>query len=273
MVFLNAEHNYTQVPDLDKFHMHTHETYELYCFLSGDAKYFVEGTIYTLKSGDIVIMKKSEAHTLLIKSCIPYERIFINFNADAILGDRGILDFIDNRPLGSNNRYPASVFKETHWYYYLKKICSAKNIHEKQAYLTVLLIELRDNYPKICENTPPEKDNIIEMIDYINMHLTENLSLDFLCNHFYISKVQINRKFKQMTGSTVWQYILAKRLLLAKELLQSGRHPTDVSVECGFHDYCSFFRAYKSKFNACPKEYYVKKATHSLHRAEEKESD
>ena len=234
------------------------KTMSFFCFISGDAKYFVEGTIYSLKSGDILIMKKAEAHSLLINSCVPYERIVINFNADAVLGNPDLIDFIDNRPLGTHNRYPASIFKNTNWLYYLKKICSAESMNEKQIYLTVLLTELSKNYSKIQENIPPAKDNIIDIISYINTHLTENLSLDIICNNFYISKAQINRKFKQMTGSTVWQYILTKRLLLAKSLLQIGEHPTDVCVKCGFNDYCSFFRAYKSKFKTSPKEYYTK---------------
>ncbi|MEE1055581.1 MAG: hypothetical protein U0L36_07085, partial [Acutalibacteraceae bacterium] len=64
-------------------------------------------------------------------------------------------------------------------------------MNEKQIYLTVLLTELSKNYSKIQENIPPAKDNIIDIINYINTHLTENLSLDIICNNFYISKAQI----------------------------------------------------------------------------------
>lgn len=70
---------------------------------------------------------------------------------------------------------------------------------------------------------------------------------------FYISKSQLNRKFKRITGSTVWEYILTKRLIFAKELLQNGEHPTTVYLKSGFKDYCSFFRAYKIKFGVSPK--------------------
>lgn len=31
------------------FHMHTHDYYEIYCFFSGNAKYYIEGNIYNLK--------------------------------------------------------------------------------------------------------------------------------------------------------------------------------------------------------------------------------
>ena len=116
--------SYTENPNLFKFNMHTHDTYEIYCFLSGNAKYFVEGNTYPLKPGDILVMKKAEAHSLLINSHNPYERIVVNFNSDAI-GENvrtKLANFLDSRPLGVKNRYPASLFKGTQWHYPYKDL-------------------------------------------------------------------------------------------------------------------------------------------------------
>ncbi|MFQ8953737.1 MAG: AraC family ligand binding domain-containing protein [Oscillospiraceae bacterium] len=44
-------------PVSEHFKAHTHETYELYCFLGGKGIYRVEGTPYPLKAGDILIMR------------------------------------------------------------------------------------------------------------------------------------------------------------------------------------------------------------------------
>ena len=74
----------------------------------------------------------------------------------------------------------------------------------------------------------------------------------------FISKSQLNRKFRNVTGSTVWEYITAKRLILAKELLVRGEKPTSVYTKCGFNDYTSFYRAYKTKFLHSPKNDYIK---------------
>lgn len=252
---IKAFHSYTQKPDLEKFHMHTHEDYEIYCFLSGNAQYYVEGSIYTLKPGDILIMKKAEAHSLLINSLIPYERIIVNFEAEALLGEdwRGLRDFMDRRPLGKYNRYPASMFQDGHWRYYLERICKAEDIEKKRLYLTALVHELFEGFERIC-NEEQQKDSAIEIISFINRHLTEELDLDMICQRFYLSKSQLNRRFKRVTGSTVWEYISTKRLLLAKELLQKGERPTYVAEKCGFNDYCTFFRAYKTRFQSSPKK-------------------
>ena len=53
--------NYDEKPKPSMYDLHTHEIYEIYYFISGHAKYFIEGNIYPLKKGDIIITKKAEA--------------------------------------------------------------------------------------------------------------------------------------------------------------------------------------------------------------------
>lgn len=254
--YTGASHGRTEKPDIEMFNMHTHDCYEIFCFLAGDAEYFVEGTIYPLHPGDILVMKKSEAHTLLVKSKRPYERIVVNFNAEAIIGERqsAICSFLDSRPLGVNNCFAAAKFKGTNWVYYLDQICSTTERGKRRLYITVLLSELFEAYPSISSNDSLSKtDPIADMIIYINSHLTESLSLEHICTKFFISKAQLNRKFKKVTGSTVWEYITTKRLLLAKELLQNGEPPTKACIKSGFSNYCSFYKAYKAQFGINPK--------------------
>lgn len=253
--FIEAEHNYTIHPDLSRFSMHTHDTHEIYCFLSGNAKYFVEGTVYRLRPNDILIMKKAEAHSLLVSSDTPYERMIVNFNAEALLGGfaNQMQAFLDERPLGKFNRYPASRFADRRWVEYLQKICSATDDETKRLYLTVLLSEMAEQLPPADEKDEFE-DNAADIIAYINRHLTEALSLERLCEKFYISKSHLNRKFKRLTGSTVWEYIKTKRLVMARELLHNGIHPTAAATQCGFGEYSAFFYAYKAKYGVAPKE-------------------
>lgn len=255
---INAEHRYTAHPDISKFTMHTHETYEIYCFVSGTAKYFIEGTVYRLKQGDILITKKAEAHTLMFGNDMPYERMFIQFNADALLGayKETALPFLDDRPLGKCNYYPAALSSSRRWTEYFHKICAADDTEEQRLYLTVLISELSEQ-PPCPEEKEDRKDSMADIIAYINCHLTEDLSLENLCDKFYVSKSHLNRKFKRLTGSTVWEYVTTKRLIAAKELLQNGKRPTTVATQCGFRIYSAFFYAYKAKFGVSPKRDFI----------------
>ena len=51
------------------------------------------------------------------------------------------------------------------------------------------------------------KKLINQSIDYIMKHLDENLSLDTVAAHFFISKYHFSRIFKEETGESVYAFI------------------------------------------------------------------
>lgn len=91
----------------------------------------------------------------------------------------------------------------------------------KDACLQRLLI-LLNRYENL--NTMKEKQNIQEIIQYINQRYTEEIRLDFLCEKFFISKFYLSRSFEKTTGKSIYQYILEKRMILAKQLLVYGEN-------------------------------------------------
>jgi len=257
--FIQARSNFSLRPDTSQFRMHTHDTKEIFFFQEGNAKCYVEGTVYDLEPEDILVIKRAEAHLTMLRPDRPYRRIHVHFNADALLSEdtRNRLRAFDGKPLGKNNRYAAAKFRNRNWRNYLENISRADTLEERQIYLTVLINEMLRAYPDItdCET---DRDLIGDIIEYINENLAGELSLEIICKQFFISPTHLNRRFKQVTGSTVWDYIVIKRLMLAKELLNSGVAPTTVYTKCGFLDYCSFYKRYKSKFGTSPKMDHIK---------------
>lgn len=160
--------------------------------------------------------------------------------------------------MGKGTRFPFSRFKDKHWLYYIDKINLCDNDEDKRLYLSILINEMYECHEEAL-NIPAEQDSVADIITYINSNLTNDISLDDICKIFYISKSHLNRKFKRMTGSTVWEYITAKRLILAKKLLGQGEPPMTAYTKCGFNDYTSFYRAYKSRFCVSPKNDYIRK--------------
>jgi len=255
--FIKAKKSYTKEPDINLFKKHTHDNYEIFCFLSGDAKYFVEGNIYDLKPNDILIIKKSEVHVLLMNKTVPYLRCVINFNEAALLEAqrKALISLIDEKPLGKRNRISSDDFDKSIWLRYIDSIVNADSLEKKRLYLTVLLTELIENINKADdENHSATREE--RLIEYINRNLMSVSSLDEICERFYISKTHLNRIFKAMTGSTVWDYIVIKRLIAARDLLRNGWKPNAVSEKCGYLEYSSFYRAYRSRFGVSPKDDY-----------------
>ena len=95
---------------------------------------------------------------------------------------------------------------------------------------------------------------ILEITDFINQHLSWDLTVDFLSSQFFISKYHLMRLFKEETGYTIGGYISRKRLLLAKELILSGVSGKEACFSCGYKDYSTFSRAYKTLFGESPRD-------------------
>ena len=260
---INPYKSYTKNPDTSLFKMHTHNEYEIFCFLSGSAKYFIEGTIYSLKPNDILIINKSEAHTLLIKSNTPYERNVVHFNAAALLSENpdNMLKFINEKPLGKFNHYPAALYDTGKLLYYLENMSSTSNVYDQRLYLTVFIKELSKINNRTQENDKHYFDNLTVIVEYINENISKSISLETIAEKFNLSKTHLNRKFKSIIGTTVWEYILTKRMIMARDMLNRGISPTNVFAKCGFCDYCSFYRNYKSKFGVSPKSDYKSNIT------------
>ena len=93
---------------------------------------------------------------------------------------------------------------------------------------------------------------VVSLLQYLNLHLAEPLSIDDLSARFYISKYHMMRRFRQETGYSIHGYLSEKRLLLAQQLLSRGASPSEVFTQVGYQDYSTFSRAYKKQFGRGP---------------------
>lgn len=250
---INASRTTTKNPKQDDFKLHTHNDYEIFCFLSGHADYSVEGNRYKLLPGDIIIMRKNEFHHLILKSDAPYGRVVVNFDIPSNPLNNELLSAFNKRNAGEKNLYRPSSLGENHLIYYLQKMVYAKNDERRLCYLLPFLDELTDFFASGNPGVAPQRDRATDVINYINEHLTDELSLSNIARRFFISQNHLNRIFKESTGTTLWDYITVKRLVMARDKINAGQKPTDACISSGFKDYATFFRAYKKHFEASPK--------------------
>lgn len=238
------------------FNMHTHESYELYYFVGGNGIYRVEGTPYPLEEGDILIMRPAEAHYIDITDNKPYTRLSVNFKANLfsyIDPDGKLLAPFNGRKIGTFNRYRAENFKSDAYSVFIKNIMTDSPDRRVQT-ITNLLPLLNEIYLAFGSVTETEINKSLDsrIISYINRHISEDITLDAICEKFYISKTHLCRIFKKATASTVGEYITVKRLVNARQLILSGTPPTKAYLQCGFRDYSVFYRAYKKKYGISP---------------------
>ncbi len=256
---LYSHHSMDSKPSPEDFAMHAHERMEIFYFLSGKGTYLVEGSQYPLEPGDILIMRAAETHTLSISPNEPYERIAIHFTPDSIAGldpmGRLLRPFLD-RPLGRMNRYAASADPEGR----LRAAFSNFDFSDLpdvrlnlMARLLLFLTTLEAVFETGMHGHEPAEGLQSQLVAYVNEHMFDNISLQSVADHFYRSRSQTARIFRQATGSGMWEYISIKRLLAARAMIQRGEPAVAACSRCGFSDYSAFFRAYKARFGHPPK--------------------
>ena len=92
---------------------------------------------------------------------------------------------------------------------------------------------------------------------YIKDHMQGgSLSVETLASKMCITRGQLNRRVKTITGATTQHYVLRLRLEQALQLLKNTElSVSEIGYRCGFEDATSFSRAFKRTFGQAPKHY------------------
>lgn len=101
------------------------------------------------------------------------------------------------------------------------------------------------------------RQQLREVIDYIQAHLEDNIRLSNLANAAQIgSSFYFCRLFKQAMGLTPYQYLIRQRMELGKQLLKQTDLPiVEVALSCGFCSQSSFTTAFRKYTGITPKFY------------------
>lgn len=102
-----------------------------------------------------------------------------------------------------------------------------------------------------------DKQLLMSILHVIYDHLNnEDLSIDFIAKEITISKIQLYRKLKQITGKTPTEFIRSVRLEHAARLLKTT-HKTvkEIMYSSGFSNKAYFYREFQKKYCKTPGEY------------------
>ncbi len=256
-MFFGLTHCIDEQPDNNDFKLHNHDNvYEIVLFLSGDAEFYAEGNVYKLKPYDMVITRPFEMHHIKCLSKKTYERIILYISTEYFEQNRceKFESIFTDRPPGTGNLIPADIVKDT-----LLNPINRINVYIHEGSLTAangVVIEflylLNGSKSAISPSKSMDK-RISNIVMYINEHLSEKITLDFLSEKFFINKYHLCKIFKKNTGYTLNQYINYKRILLVRELHSSGQTLLEASTNAGFNNYSHFYRLYVKKTGMTPK--------------------
>lgn len=129
----------------------------------------------------------------------------------------------------------------------------------RAAILAFLLYMCRHHATERTEQGATEREGfrrVQDAINYIKKNLARRITTDELAAHVNLSKYHFLRQFKQITGSTVTEYLHFLRCEYAKHLLTQREYPVkEIAALCGFEDSSYFAKIFKKQSGMTPLEY------------------
>lgn len=248
--------------------LHYHDAYEILYIVSGDLYYSIEDKTYQIVGGVLLLINKNDKHRLMNANGSEYERVTLLFQEDFLRNF--IIENEDFDPLscfrsGSNaiklggreQEFVEGIFH---------KIISEdrKKLPGHDYYRKILLAELllfinrkldsRQTYDLIESNRAHKP--ISQVVNFINRHYSERLTLEDLSRKFFLSPSYLSRTFKGATGYSFIEYINNIRVKEARSLLERPEMSiSDIAERVGFGNLTHFGRIFKSITGISPLKY------------------
>lgn len=228
---------------------HRLKYWDLTLVFKGTLEYTVDGTSYTVGPNDVILIPAGSVRqrpggyaakyvsfnfTVFPDATLPrdiYYRGAVNSemkNMIALFAQTKILDVSKSPPYDPSNS-------------------RAKGINM----LNYILIEFMNVLAYDNKN-----DHVKKAIKYINDNILSPISLSDVSEHIHLSKEYTASIFKKETQKTVTEYITERKMLYAKEMLQSGSFSlSEISANLGYDNYGYFSLTFKKFYGISPVKY------------------
>lgn len=248
--------------------LHCHDFFEFYIYFQGAKFYCIDNQVFPVEPYHLIILPPFRMHGL-IGDHLPhnYERCFL-YISPAMLktcgaGQIDLEQFFNSH--ASSGRLQFRMTAEE------GETCKAlmQDLSTTQDNTSSLgkfgnhakLLQFLSIICQVLHRTQETIKPIVvneamqEILAYVNENFTTAIKLDTLARKFGVSVSFLSHEFVKYTGRSVYDYVLYRRVLLAKEMINSGVPLSEVAFQCGFNDYSSFLRAFTKMAGESPSAY------------------
>lgn len=236
---------------------HCHDSYEILFVANGKGRYLIEGAEFSMRPRTLVLIKPFEYHCVEVDADSDYERYVIHFANNSLVKDvvENLERIADSSAFESGTFFAPDSISQTVVSIF-DRFSEAEQLGEegREMFFKLLLSELIvllsfAGNQKIAHD---ECELGARLTKYINEYLERDISLDLLAKRFFVSKYYLCRAFKKYSGVSIHSYITHKRVVYAKQLIDSGETASGAAYKVGFGDYSAFYRAYVKIFGKSP---------------------
>lgn len=249
-----AAERVNDVGSMSRSHYHSH--FELYYLEEGKRLHMLENDIYETAPDDMMLFAPFVMHhSYSEKPDQRFKRIVLYFTPDSV-EDENVLKKLVN----SSGLYHVDAKVGHYIHGMLGMILMEQNNKDElhgasmKALLNMIVIALLRS--GIQASKPEVQTLISKMVDYIDTHYMEDITLDDLADQFFVSKYYLCHEFKKYTNRTINQYINTTRIMNAqRQIMETGHSFTKIGTDCGFASSTHFSRTFKSVTGYTPSEF------------------
>ncbi len=250
----------------EKYHSHDHM--EMAFMMSGTGKYHIEGKIYDVGEGDLLIFNPGTKHQALLaeNAGMPTTEFFVGFSDIQLKGyEKNYIPL----PCEGNILHTTGELRQR-----LFKLCSSMEAEKSQsdqgryflmkAYLMQMLVYVIRSQGPAQENrlegrafeSVNKKYVVEQIVNYFEDHYNEKISLDRIAENMYLSTFYISKIFKSETGEAPIRHLIKIRLEKAREILERKPQASikEVAAQVGYEDVYHFSKQFKKHFGVSPSQ-------------------
>lgn len=241
-----------------------HPKYEIFLLIEGDVTMLINSQRYLIGNGALVLLNSKDLHISMNNAPRIYKRITVMFDSRTIRQfntDRtNLLDCFRIATARQRNIIYLSLEQIETFRSLAESIftsCNSPDYGDDMLAFSSLLSLLvfinrlyRSHLPRVAPL--PLTPIIREIVDYVDNHIDEDISVSALCRRFSYSPAYISAQFSKQMGLPLKQFIVTKKIALAKQLLDESCSVTQVCERCGFGDYSNFIRTFTKTVGISP---------------------
>ena len=262
------EAKYAYTDRLFQSEYHCHDFYEFYIHLRGGQYFVLDDRLYFLQPNQLFILPPFSMHGRSCESELKgYERAYLNVSPELmkLLGFQ-LLDlegFFRSYTSRGQNIFllgPDGASRCTEWIRALQEAKRSENEMANYACYCILVNFLNEVCQTMCRSRPvtanvANKTVIQDVLTYINGNYTQQLKMSDIAKRFGISVSYLSHEFVKFTNHSVYDYILYRRIVLARQMIKTDAALNTIAYQCGFNDYSNFTRVFNRLVGMPPSRY------------------
>lgn len=265
-------HSY-HAPAHRTYSSHRHTSFEIALFKKGKGTYSCNHTELDFQEGDLFVFSTNEEHFI---SNIDEPMLVMNLHFEPQYiytplqsgQDNSFLKIFFDRSEQFCNRLPrdhAATKEILRSFGELENEFTQKSenyeLMIKVKLLSMLVLMSRElgytntqTHKRLSQAKCPRE--LVSVMNYVNCHFDSDINLNVLSRVGNMSPNYLCTVFKQITGMTIWEYVLIRRIDEAKRMLrESNESILNIQLMCGFHTSSNFNKAFKKLVGMTPSEY------------------